>query len=113
MTVKPHTFDIVTVEVMEMSTCHITAEDNELLKEYIDVPPEKHPQIVMAYENGYMVSTWHNFVDNPEKFEEQLLKIGHSPAYVNLLRVAHDAGAKWLCLDCDASDYNWLPRYEW
>ena len=31
MTVKPFEFDIVTEQVMEMSTAHITKRDNEIL----------------------------------------------------------------------------------
>lgn len=113
MTLKPHSVDIVTVEVMEMSTRHITKEDNAILKAHVDVGPESHPQVIMEYEHGFMVSAWHNFVDNPEDLEKQLLGIGHSPAYINLLRVARDAGAKWLNLDCDSTDYSFLPEYQW
>jgi len=113
MTVTKHEVDVETIKVMEISTCHITKEDNEILRKFVDVGPEDHPQVIMAYEHGFMVSSWHNFNDNPEKLEEKLLELGHSPAYINLVRVAFDAGCKWLNLDCDSSDYSWLPSYEW
>ena len=113
MAVKPHDFDIVTVDILEVSTGHITKEDDKILKECIDVGPEKHPQVIMAHAHGFMVSSWHNFEDNPEDFEQELLKIGHSPAYINLLRVANQTGSKWISIDSDASHYNWLPFYHW
>jgi hypothetical protein len=113
MTIAAIEVDLVRETVLELSTSHITAEDNEILKEFINVPPEKHPQVVMAYEPGFMVSAWHNFKDNPENLEAELLKLGHSPAYINILKIAHSNGCKWVNLDADASKLSFLPTYDW
>lgn len=113
MIITPIEVDLVRETVLVLSTAHITAEDNEILKEGIDVPPEKHPQVVMAYEPGFMVSAWHNFEDNPENLEAELLKLGHSPAYINILKLARKAGCKWVNLDADASKFSFLPTYDW
>jgi len=99
--------------VAEVTTGHITEADDQILREHKDCGPKEHPQVILVYEHGFFVSTWHNGVDNPEKFENLLLAVGHSPAYVNLVMIAYRAGAKWLNLDCDGTDYGWLPSYAW
>lgn len=113
MSKKPFEYDLEIDTVFQVSTCHMTPKDNEILKANTDVGPAVHPQIIMEYEHGFMVSSFHNFKDNPENLEQTLLKLGHSPSYINLLRVAHEAGAKWMNLDCDAADYDFLPNHEW
>ncbi|MFA6132584.1 MAG: hypothetical protein WC869_01055 [Phycisphaerae bacterium] len=107
------TTKFTTFKVLDVSTAHVTQHDTEILKGHVDDAPEVHPQVIMSYEHGFFVSSWHNFTDNPEKFEEQLLDLGHSPSYVNLMRVAFELGVKWVNLDCDAETYDFLPTHEW
>jgi hypothetical protein len=105
--------ELPSFKVIDLSTAHITKEDNEILLATVGAVAEAHPQVVLQHGFGYFVSTWHNGKDNPENFEEALLKLGHSPSYVNLVMLAHRAGAKWLCLDCDAEAIDGLPVYSW
>ena len=99
--------------VVDMSTAHISKRDSEILTEFTDASPEKHPQVILSMEYGYFVSTWHNFIDSPEGFEEMLLKLGHSEAYINIVRLAFRANAKWVNFDQDGPTYEFLPSFDW
>lgn len=98
---------------VDISTSHISLRDNELLTEFAYSSPKEHPQVILDLEYGYFVSAWHNFKDNPVDFEATLLAKGHSEAYVNIVQLAYNAGAKWINFDQDGPDYEFLPTFEW
>lgn len=100
--------------VADVSTLHITKKDSELLAKFAGKDGTKHPQLILEYECGFLVSTWQwmpEFHNNSA--DGELLDIGHSEAYVNLMRLSGANGNKWCCLDCDGEDYTFLPEYEW
>lgn len=99
--------------IVEMSTGHITREDSILLTKHAGDKSVSHPQTIMSHEYGHIVSTWHNFADNPEDFADKLRKLGHTEAYISLLRNVHETGAKWMNIDCDADMYDFLPQFTW
>lgn len=103
-----YTDALSTFKVVECATLHISPKDDRLLKANVDSKPSEHPQVIVEYEQGYFVSAWHNFMDDPEDLEEKLLKIGHSHAYILILKAANVAGAKWVNFDCDGPTYDYF-----
>lgn len=116
---------LVTFPVSDASTCHITAKDNEILKSFSNIDHEDggtreiHPQVVLRYYYGFIVSVWHwqsgigMEADELDSIEKKLLSLGHSEAYINLCRVSGLNGCKFLNLDCDGTVYDFFPEYSW
>lgn len=99
-------------KVADVSTLHISGEDAVILKKHAGAGHEEHPQVILEYEYGFMVSTWHSEEDLPN-FKDKLTKLGHTPEYVSLVLRCNIGGYKWLNLDCDGEDYDDLPVFEW
>jgi hypothetical protein len=103
---------LVQFQIADVSTRHITSADNDLLTKFAG--KSSHPQIVLEYAHGYLVSTWHwmpNFSN--EAIDDELKELGFSEAYINLMNLAAATGNKWCCLDSDGEDYPFLPEYDW
>ena len=102
------------VKAFEASSCHITKEDNSLLRQ------EDHCSLCV-YEvrgsgilYGYLICT--GFEDssiNPDEFYKAVKDEGYSDAMINLLKLAKDKGCKFLQLDCDGMQYDDLPSFDW
>lgn len=102
----------------DVSTGHITARDNRLLKKAVKdkVCNCNPPLIVYTYREGYFVYVPVKDT-SPKQFNEkevQALKdFGFSDALVNLLREAARLECKYLQLDADAMEYENFPTFDW
>jgi hypothetical protein len=99
---------IVTMN-FEVSTGHITAHDNRLLKKAVKDP--QAPIIVYTYREGYFV-----YVPTSKDQVAEIPSIkayGFSDALVNLLRETARLKCKYLQLDSDAMEYENFPTFEW
>jgi hypothetical protein len=105
------------VKVFEASSCHITQQDDKLLKRddlsalaVYDIKAGK-----VRY--GYLIYTGledNNAVEELKDFtKEAIAKDGYSTALINLLELAKKNGCKFLQLDCDGVEYEDLPRFNW
>ena len=103
---------LYTVVMAEASTGHIDRRDSELLDAHVtqgDSPLLIYP----TGEYGWIVHVWGRHLDQGDGWEGAMKAAGFSPALVNLIQLAARQGAKWLELDCDAYDYDFLPTYDW
>lgn len=94
------------VKVFEASSCHITGEDDKLLK--------REDAYISSYEvrgggvlYGFLIYTGLDDTTSDNKVE------GFSDAFNNLLKLAKDNGCKFLQLDCDGVEYEDLPKFDW
>lgn len=107
---KPTKNPIITRN-FDVSTSHITAQDNVLLKKSVEDP--ESPLVIYEYKEGYFiyVPTDNNEFDETEG--SCIQEHGFSEALVNLLRESARLGCKYLQLDCDAVEYENFPTFEW
>lgn len=106
------------VKVFEASTCHITEEDDKLLRQdgqsELSVYDIKGGEVQYGYliytglDNGTSVDE-----QNPSFTKDSLKTAGFSDALVNLLSLAKKSGCKFLQLDCDGVEYEDLPKFNW
>lgn len=89
------------------STCHITAEDNKRLEK--EKEDELSSILMYKYEYGYRLYVG----DLPDEYIAEYRAAGLSDELCNLLRIAYQLDCKWLVLDCDGSDYEELPSFDW
>lgn len=105
------------VKVFEASSCHITGEDDKLLK-------RDTTGTVSAYEikgggilYGFLIYTSleenSSIVESGIPDEASMKAEGFSDAFINLLKLAKKSGCKFLQLDCDGVEYDDLPKFEW
>jgi len=94
--------------MFDVSTCHITKKDNNLLIENKD--PSTNPElIVYGYPEGYFI-----FVpDQVEDLQDKLKAEGYSKELINLLILAHQHDCIFLRLDADGVSYEDLPTFDW
>ena len=103
----------------QVSTGHMTPKDDAILRDAAKAELASalggqsgpHPQMVCAYYGGYIVSCWHD--PKEEVFFTQLKEMGHSPSYINIIRIGMAQGLHCLQLDCDADCCDWLPLHDW
>ena len=88
---------------IEVSTAHITKEDNELLG-------SMKPESLCVYEftYGYMVCV----EDDPDSFEF-MLKEGFSEIFVAIMKSASDLGMNWILFDCDGLTHDNFEQFNW
>lgn len=106
----------------QVSTAHMSSHDDDILKAAAKAEVEQatgsgtgsaHPQAVCAYYGGYIVSAWHGDSEDLQVFLDKLVEQGHTPYYVNVMRVACMQKLHWLQIDCDGEGYDWLPDAPW
>jgi hypothetical protein len=95
----------------DVSTSHITAKDNVLLKK--SVKDIESPLIIYEYEEGYFVYVPTEGKEFDEAEGSRIQEHGFSEALVNLLRESARLECKYLQLDADAMEYENLPIFEW
>jgi hypothetical protein len=105
------------VKVFEASSCHITKNDDKLLKREdlcsLSVYRVKGGDILY----GFLIYTGledNTSVDEMKSFSDTAIKTeGYSDALLNLLMMAKRNGCKFLQLDCDGVEYEDLPKFDW
>lgn len=96
----------------EVSTQHITREDNEILTKIAD-SKSFDQLIVYAKEDGFFVfvdDCWSN--DNNDRAKEIAL-VGLSKNFLNLLMLANKQGYWWLLIDHGATYTEGLQEFVW
>lgn len=91
-------------KILDVSTIHITKRDSELLEADASTG-SSHALLVREYEEGFFV-----YVDKHggEKCREDF-----SPEFKAIIAEARRRKCKWVCFDCDAMEYDELPKFEW
>jgi hypothetical protein len=84
---------------------HHGERDNELLQK------EDIALSVYDYEYGYFVYSGDGSIS--EVGFSRMEEAGFSKELLNLVRIAHEKGCKFLCLDCDGPTYNDLAQFDW
>jgi len=92
-----------------VSTIHISAETNEILK-----TPDAEPLNGLLYVEDYIYG--YRICVISEAWGDE-----YSPSFtsgfhqdlVNLIKIVVEQGCKWLVLDADGTEYDHLETYDW
>jgi hypothetical protein len=103
------TVKLPTYNYVDISTGHITAADNKILTENAGLGD--FPMSVCAYPYGYFIPL--GDFSTMELTIKELLALGMSEQFANLLRLCVEANAMILRIDCDAEKCADLPAFEW
>jgi hypothetical protein len=97
-----------TVKSLDISTGHLTEQDNNLLQADADNNPGPNtPVAAYKYEYGY-------FVYVGEEAEDQTIKeYGYSDSFINILKKARELKCKYVQYDSDGIQYEDIPFYNW
>ncbi len=115
----------ITYKYIDVSTAHITKEDDEILTlclndEKIDFPKSLTSGNVIEsgdiapagnyFEYGYWI-----FVGLGFDWGTVAQRDGSplSPSFINLYQRAYHSDADWMKIDCDGMIYDDLPKYDW
>lgn len=111
---KPQSYEIhknpYLVTSLDISTGHLTEQDNNLLSRSED----DDPVTAYKYPYGYIV-----YVGDvpavgylPEEYDETIKKYGYSDSFINILKKARDLGCKYAQFDADGITYDDIPYYD-
>lgn len=100
--------DVCIEKQLVVSTAHIQSSDAVLLKKASNVSA-----IISADEFPF---GWHIYVSDNDLNEEEekvvLKKEGYSDEFCHLYFMTRRCECTFLCLDCDAKTYDWLPTFD-
>jgi hypothetical protein len=99
---------------LDLSTCHFTKEDNEVLKRLAtttDAPT--CPLYVYDEDQGYIVLTNGTDEDWQYKGRQAMIDAGLSLAFVELATYARRRGYTGIWFDADASECDAFPTFDW
>lgn len=99
---------LMMAKCLDVSTSHITKQDNMLLSIDCDVSPSA--ATVFRKAGGYFV---HILYDEAEENDQELLEAGYSAEFIRIIQIARAEGASWICLDSTAEDTDFLPTFNW
>lgn len=91
---------------MDISTCHITERDSQLL----GLVEQENPLVVYPYEYGFLVYAAY---DDRVARHQAAQQFGYSPSLVALLEMAEQHGCHFLHLDESGEEYEELASFEW
>ena len=95
------------IAMAEVSTCHITQADSYLLDEDRD----DMPLVVYNYDEGYFIPL--SCTPHTKNIRQYIIKYGFSKEFASLIDILIEQGWQFLRLDCDAEDYEELPKFDW
>jgi len=96
-------------KIMDVSTKHITRNDDALLKKDCDARPSV--AIVFRKDDvGYFVHVPH---DDIEEYEREFRDVGYSEEFIELIRIARAEGAMLLCISADSGTSGKLSSFDW
>ena len=106
-----------TMKLLDLSTCHITKKDNDLLTSYADRwkvagPCPTPPLTVHSYDYGYFIPV-PDIAHWREDGMRQFVDDGASVALSCLINRCIGEGFALLRLDRDGTEVDDLPRFEW
>ncbi len=94
--------------VLDVSTCHITKKDTELLDE---TDAMINPLVVYKYDEGYFVLMPHPKAN--KGWRKELEGFWYSNEFINLVSICVERKYKYMRLDCDGEVYPSLPKFDW
>lgn len=99
--------EYATYKYLDVSTCHITKEDNEILQNtLIDVPG----LVVYPVDHGYFMPLCEHY----EGIEAERAKSALSPSFWKIVDMARKRGCALIRLDADGMDhFHDLDRHDW
>jgi hypothetical protein len=108
---------------LDLSTAHITEEDNALLMGDAAVEknvdgydqPEQPSIPCVEYGYGFIVFVNHHHDDAAEQaaYVAALVNAGYSSAFCNLIKLAWKLDVDMIRLDRDADEDDELPTFQW
>jgi hypothetical protein len=103
----------VCVSVLDISTGHITKEDNDLIKVQDVVKNYRggSPVISYGYPEGYFVYVSEDIKD--KDYKKSLETYGFSKQFITILEKAFARKIKYVQFDCDGIQYRDLENYNW
>ena len=109
---NPKTYHIINpaiVKCLDISTGHMTENDDKLLKAATD-DQRQVPSLAIVYEykEGYFV-----YVSPETDQDAELTKEGFSAAFLNLIKMARSLKLKYVQFDADGITYADLPLFDW
>lgn len=103
--------NFVKIKIADVWSGHIKRQDLDLLDQQTEVI---NPDVgVDSFEFGFYVNV--PDAGNNAEFEEEMneiLRIGFSQEFVNILRFARDQKCEKVKFDCDGEVYEELPEFE-
>ena len=88
--------------VLDISTAHIHRND------MVKLSGDETPAIAYSYEEGVFV-----FAGDPQDDYRDFKDYGFSLEFVHILLWARQLGCKYVQFDCDGTEYEQLPKFEW
>lgn len=93
---------------LDVSTRHISKRDDELL--HLECEASSPTIITYRKERGFFVYVSYNNVQMKEKL---CLDAGYSLGFIQILRIAREEGASWVCIDADGTETDTLSVFTW
>lgn len=106
---------IVIEKHMLVSTSHITKDDDKKLLDHC-AHNEKYSYLCADdYEYGFRVHVPFNSLKNKKwtEFLQCMQRDGFSNTFMQLFDLARQHDCCYITLDCDGTEYDSLPTYEW
>lgn len=100
---------------MEISTCHIKEDDDELLWIF-GVDPSRCRKIglfVSAFDFGHHIALHSDIKDVGQPYFDRLMKEGLSKEFCSILEWAYKAGCSMVSFDRDGTVIEELPKFDW
>ena len=94
--------------ILDVSTCHITKQDDEFLSNDCDASDPAANASRKA--GGYFVHVSH---DDTGEYDQKLLESGYSREFIRIIQIARAEGASWVCFDQSGSGTDFLPAFNW
>lgn len=98
---------IQTNKVLDISTGHITENDNKLLAD------EECPVSAYKFIYGFLVNVPHNLENIYEETRKAIVITGFSDAFQTIYELARKNKCDYIMFDCDGITYEDLPVFEW
>lgn len=99
--------------VGELSTCHMTRHDSDLLLKRIQNPAAYVQDPIVVHETGY---GWLVYVCDLEKEQQrqaEMVELGFSQMFIDRCVQAAQEGCKLINFDCDGPEHDDLPKEQW
>jgi len=105
-------------KMLIINTGHISSQDMENLT---DTDPHPYPYTVLLTEYGVIISLTSDMEIQPK--EQSIVFISdkkvepwvkeYSKEFIDILRLAKAEGCTWINFDCDGTEHDELPKFNW
>ena len=98
-----------------VSIAHITEQDNDKLYDHCTDNNSYSYLCVYDHESGYVIHVPYDSFDDKEwnEFLQCMQRDKFSNTFMQLFDLAKQHDCCYITLDCDGTEYNFLPTYEW